>query len=113
MALTGESVVVSARTKTGEDRYGEPIFSWSSTTVDDVLVAPGPRTDLTDAARPDAYRVAWTLHFPKSFTGSLAGAKVAVRGGPALEVVGDPQPYTDANTPGRWNRPVELWGVEG
>jgi len=110
--ITGETVTVYTWAVTGEDGYNMPVVTETQATVGNVLVAPGPRSDL-GAERPDADRIAWTLHFPKTFTGSLAGARVSVRGGEPLEVVGDPQPYTDANTPGDWNRPVELLGVDG
>jgi len=111
--VIGETVTVSRREQTGEDRLGEPIYAWVTEPVDDVLVAPGPRTDLTDAERPDAFRVAWNLHFPKGYPATLKGARVSVRGGPFMNVVGDPQHYTLENTPGRWSMPVEVWQVEG
>lgn len=111
--IVGETVAVIRREQTGEDRFGEPIYEDVTESVDDVLVAPGPRADLTDAERPEGFRVAWNLHFPKGYPAELKGARISVRGGPALAVVGDPQHYTAENTPGRWSMPVEVWGVEG
>jgi len=116
--IVGETVVVERRQVTGEDRLGEPTYEWVSETVEDVLVAPGPRTDLmgarsSDAFRADGLRVEWNLHFPKGYPPTLKGARISVRGGPLMNVVGDPQHYTTANTPGRWSMPVEVWQVEG
>lgn len=111
--LTGETVIVSRRVEAGLDRFKEPVYQFVPTPVEDVLVAPGPRNDLPDGNRPDGVMVAWTCHFPKTFTGSLRGAMVKVRDDELRKVIGDPQPYTDANTPGRWNRPVELEGTDG
>jgi len=111
--VIGEQVIVSRRVQTGTDAFNQPIYDWQDETVDDVLVAPGPRADLSDAERPDGDRVAWNLHFPKPYAQGLRNAKVSVRGGEACEVVGDPQPYTLENTPTRWWLPVELWRADG
>ena len=111
--LTGEAVVVLRREQTGTDDFNEPIYEWTETPVEDVLTSPGPREDLPEATRPDGVQVAWTCHFPRDFTGSLRGARVKVRNDEPRNVVGDPQPYLDHLTPGRWNRPVELEGTDG
>lgn len=112
--IVGESVTVRRQTVTGTDPGGGPIYGAPTTEiVHDVLVAPGPREDVVDSNRPDGTRIAWTLHFPKPYATSLRGAEVSVRGGPFRRVVGDPQPYTLANTPTRWWMPVELEDVDG
>lgn len=112
--IRGETVVVERREEIGRDPGNNPIYSdWEAETVANVLVAPGPRGDVVDSNRPDGKRVRWTLHFPKSYPASLAGARVSVRGQVARPVVGDPQHFTEANTPGPWSMPVELEDVEG
>ena len=111
--MIGEQVVVTRRVQVGTDAFNQPIFDDQHETVDDVIVAPGPRADLTDAERPDADRVVWNLHFPKGYPATLAGARISVRGGVPLAVVGDPQHYTIENTPTRWSMPVEVWRVDG
>lgn len=111
--MIGETVVVERHVQSGADAHGNPIYSWVPETVDDVLVAPGPRADLSDAERPEGVRVVWNLHFPKGFPATLAGARITVRGGDPLSVIGDPQHYTEANTPTRWSMPVEVWRVDG
>lgn len=79
--------------------------------VPGVLVAPGTTSDL-DASRPEGIAVALTLHFPKTYTPPLNGCYVEVRG-ETYAVVGDPQPYTAENTPGSWNRAVEVTRTDG
>lgn len=111
--MIGEQVVVERRVETGRDAHNQPIYAFVSETVDDVLVAPGPRTDIPDTDRPEGTVVAWNLHFPKTFTGSLRGARVRVRGGAPCPVIGDPQPYTLENTPTRWHLPVEVARADG
>lgn len=107
-----ESVTVKVAGPSGEvDPFGAPITSTTSTVVSGVLVAPGPTSDL-DASRPEGVSVVYTLHFPRGFALALRGATVNVRG-TDYEVVGDPQPYTEANVPGPWTMPVEVRAVEG
>lgn len=112
--IVGEAVTVRRRPAVGTDPGGGPIYGTPvDETVTDVLVAPGPREDVVDSNRPDGTRIAWTLHFPKTYSSSLRGAEISVRGGAFRPVVGDPQPYTLANTPTRWWMPVELEDVDG
>lgn len=112
--ISGEQVIVERDVPTGQrDPFNAPITTVSRETVENVLVAPGPRADVSDSVRPHGTRITWSLHFPKPYAESLRGARVSVRGRPALDVVGDPQPYTAENTPGQWWMPVELAEVEG
>ena len=91
----------------GEPTYGEP----EREQISNVLVQPGSTADL-DATRPNGVEVSFTLHFPKTYTKPLKGCRIEVRGN-AYEVIGDPQSYTEANTPGGWNLPVEVKRVDG
>lgn len=112
--MLGETVAVLTRIETGKDSMGEPIYEWSSTNVENVLVKPGVGESLSDDLRPDGIRVKYTLAFPKTFTGSLRSARVALteRGmsaddyDSALVVVGDPG--ITKPCPTQWNRLVEV-----
>lgn len=110
--MRGENVTVITATPTGVDEFNNPTHTRTELTVTDVLVAPTTTNDLTGSTRPDGKTTTLTLHFPKTFTGRLAGALVRVRG-VEYRVVGNPVAYQTANTPTRWNRPVELEEVEG
>lgn len=112
--MNGETVTVEQRIATGTDRGGDTIYTWlTPEPVENVLVASGPRADKIESNRPDGKIIRWTLHFPKTYRQSLAGARISVRNQDPLNVVGDPQPLTEENTPGEWSRPVELEGTEG
>lgn len=111
--MKGETVIVEHEERVGTAPGNTPIYEWVAETVEDVLVAPGAREDVVDSNRPEGVRVAWTLHFPKTFNKSLRGARVSVRGEPACPVIGDPKPFTLANTPTRWHMPVEVEDVHG
>ena len=109
MAMKGISVIVRIPVGTGLDRFGNEQYAFTESTVDDVLVEPGANESL-EASRPEGVLVAYTLHFPKTFTGSLEGCEVELPAPWAgvYRVVGDPGRYMSANTPTRWNQPVEV-----
>ena len=111
--MKGEAVIVERRVKTGVDGLNNPIYEVASMVeVANVLVCPGSTSDVIGSMRPDGAEVTYTLHFPKTFSGSLRGCRISVRG-EWFSVIGDPQPYTTENTPGLYNRPVEVEAVYG
>lgn len=108
-------VTVLRPTVVGTDRLGAPIYGEPThDAVDGVLVTPGPTADL-DASRPDGVTVAYTLHFPKTYTDTLDGCSVELPPpwGGTYRVVGDPRPYMDENTPTPWHMPVEVERAHG
>ena len=111
--ISGETVTVERRVAAGTDPSNAPIYTWKSETVDDVLVGPGPRADVEESNRPHGVEVRFNLHFPKGYPATLRGARISVRGQAALDVIGDPQHYSEPNTPGRWSMPVEIGRVDG
>lgn len=109
--LKGEDVAVLTRS-VEYDEHMEEVETWESETVENVLVHPGSTSDVRGSVRPDGTRAAYTLGFPKDYTGSLRGCRIEVRGG-VYSVIGDPHPATPGNIPGRWNMNVEVEAVQG
>lgn len=112
--IKGVTVTVKTPVAGAADRFGNATYTYTSETVANVLVAPGATRDL-DAARPEGVTVAYTLHFPKSFTASLEGCIVTLPAPWAgdYRVIGDPKPYIDANTPTPWHLPAEVEAAHG
>lgn len=106
LSLIPTEPVTVVRPTVERDDLGEP-------TREEVrcVVCPGATSDM-DATRPEGVTVAYTLHFPKTYSGSLRGCSVEVRG-TRYDVVGDPQRTTDAATPGPWNLAVEVTRTDG
>jgi hypothetical protein len=96
------------------DRFGNAVYEYASQTVANVLVSPGATNDL-EASRPEGVTVAYTLHFPKTFNGSLEGCIVTLPAPWAgdYRVIGDPRSYIDANCPTPWHTPVEVERAHG
>lgn len=112
--IRGTSITVERPTEGAPDRFGNFTETWQSETVDDVLVVPGATLDM-EASRPEGVTVAYTLHFPKTYTGSLEGCDVVL---PApwsgrYRVIGDPREYMDENTPTRWHLQAEIEAAHG
>ncbi len=111
MGIKPEQVVVIRPAEAGRDLMNAPVYEWADEEPVAVVVAPGATDDL-GVSRPEGVSVALTLHFPKSYTASLRGCRVRVREA-VYSVVGDPQPYASENTPGLYNRPVEVEATHG
>jgi hypothetical protein len=111
--IRGETVTVIRPAVGGVDAFGDELTGWQpGVPVGNVLVAPAATDDLNGSLRRDGDRDALTLHFPKTFEGGLRGCRVIVRG-VTYRVVGDPQRYTTAMTPGAWDLPVTVERTEG
>lgn len=105
-------VVVLRPEMIGIDDFNAKVYEWIEEPDEiEIIATPGASTEL-DSSRPDGVVVSWTLHFPKTYTSSLKGCRVRVYG-IEYKVVGDPQPYMPENTPGVFNRPVEVEAIYG
>lgn len=81
MGSLSESVQVICYTTSGVDSLGNDVkVAGGPLTVGGVLVVPGAQAEPGGGNRPDGMDIAYTLYFPKSFTGSLDGCDVVVRG---------------------------------
>lgn len=110
-SLIPDEAVTVIRPTVERDDLGEPVGSSSSREPVRCVVCPGATSDM-DATRPEGVTVSYTLHFPKTYAGSLRGCSVEVRG-TRYDVVGDPQRTTEAATPGLWNMAVEVARADG
>ncbi len=110
--MKGEVVTVESRIRVGVDDLNSPVYEAHCSDVGNVLVVPGASSDVEGSIRPDGVKVSYTLHFPKTFSGSLRGCRVKVRG-EWFSVIGDPKPYTIENCPTEWCMPVEVGVVNG
>lgn len=111
MSLFAAETVTVISPSTDLDDLGEPISTTLTVTEVQVIVQPGS-TESLDETRPEGVSVEYTLHFPKTWTAPLRGCFCLVRGD-RFAVIGDPKPYTPANTPGGYNLTVEVTRTDG
>lgn len=107
MRIKGESITVIRPSVEYDELYELIECDPEREQVENVLIAPGRDTQDMDEKRQNGDKVWLTLHFPKTYTDGLRGCQIEVYG-QVYDVVGDPQPYMQSNTPGQWNRPVEV-----
>ncbi len=108
MAGFGERVAVLRREE-GTDVLGDPVGGWAVEYVDGVLVMPVREGDPSDPDRVNGSKSRYSLAFPKSYEGDVAGCKVALvdRGMDAedakraFDVEGEPGRTVPCPT--RWN----------
>lgn len=107
------AVTVSRPVESAEvDEMGEPIAAEpEKEQVDGVLFDPGSTSNVAQQMNMRGVIVSAEFHFPKTYTESLRGCSIAYAGH-TYKVIGDPQPYMDANVPGPWNRPVQVQEVD-
>lgn len=110
-SLIPDEEVAVIREAAALDDLGEPVGSEASREAVRCVVCPGSTSDL-GAERPNGVRIAYTLHFPKTYKGDLRGCSVEVRGD-VFGVVGDPMRTAEAATPGPWNMAVEVARADG
>ena len=111
----GVTVSVEHRISAQRDNFGnERVEYGAPVEVGNVLVCPGSPESM-DAARPEGVVIALTLHFPKTYTGNLRGARIALGGQweGTYHVVGEPLPLQDELTPTQWNRAVMVEAHDG
>lgn len=109
--LTGEGVTVLYPKEGALDEMGEPVITWESENVENVLFAPSSASDL-EVKRPDGTRESVIFHFPKTYKRNLRGCKIIYKG-ETFRVKGEPYPYMEENTPGAWNYAVSAEVVNG
>lgn len=112
----GVGVTVLSPTSSSTDPFGAPILGvLARTEVDNVLVDRPSDSDIEQTTRQFGVSCDLTLHFPKSCHMSLRGCSVAlpVPWDATYEVLGDPEPYDPALTPGEHDRPVHVRRVVG
>lgn len=112
--IKGVTVTVRRPSTSATDRFGNAVKTWTTETVNNVLVSPGATLDM-EAARPEGVTVDLSLHFPKTYSNSLEGCQVVLPTPWAgtYNVIGAPTPYIDANTPTKWHLPVEVAAAHG
>ena len=101
------TLTVKRPTVTGKDPYDQDIITYQDELISGVLIAPAQTDDNLGEIRPDGAKVIYTLHIPKTYTGSLDGCLVCI-GDETLKVIGKPRRLMQENTPTAWNMTVEV-----
>lgn len=110
--IKGVDVMVTSRSSTTTDDMGEPVFTYTTTTVGNVLWHEANTDEMDESNRMFGVTCDLSLDFPKTYTASLEGCTVTVNG-EDYRVLGDPKGFMPENCPTPWNRTVKAVRADG
>lgn len=110
MELKGITIQLKVKTKTGENSFGEPVFTDGWEDVADVLVGQPTTEDMPTNGEPDGRRVDYVMAIPKGDTHVWTDAEVKLPEPFAgtYRTVGFPVAGIDEMLPLRWNKKVKI-----
>lgn len=105
--LKGIDVILYEKTKTGEDRFHDPIYEERPVTVHNVLVGQPTAEEITTELQLTGRRIAYTLAIPKGDTHDWDNVRVAFFG-KTFRTCGGVVQGIEALIPLRWNKKVQV-----
>lgn len=104
--IQGMTVTLWTKTQTGTDDFNNPVYSWSSETVDNVLVGlPTPEEQINEMTLTGK-SIAYTLGIPKGDTHDWENQIVEFFGKKFM-TIGIPERGIEANIPLSWHLKVK------
>lgn len=110
--IQGIPVVLYERTYTEDDSFGNPIYTETAVTVDNVLVAPVSEQEVIDTLSLTGRKVIYKLGIPKGDTHDwTAGTRVSFFG-KSFRTIGDATQGIEALIPLSWHKIVRVERIE-
>lgn len=103
--MQGIQVILYNATQSGTNSFGEPIYTETAVTVDNVLVAPASASEILDAVNLYGRKAIYTLGIPKGDTHDWENRKVKFFD-EDWRVFGIPLEGIDDLVPTPWNKKV-------
>lgn len=100
------TVTLWNKTQTGVDGFGQPIYSWTSKTVDNVLVGHPTAEERINELTLTGRSIEYTLGIPKGNTDDWENQIVEFFGHKYL-TFGIPEQGIEANIPMSWHKKVK------
>lgn len=104
--IHGMTVTLWNKTQTGVDGFGQPIYSWTSKTVDNVLVGHPTAEERINELTLTGRSIEYTLGIPKGNTDNWENQIVEFFGHKYL-TFGIPEQGIEANIPMSWHKKVK------
>lgn len=104
--IQGMTVTLWNKTQTGSNAFGEPIYTWTSKDVEDVLVSSPSAQEVTDTLNLTGRKIEYLLGIPKGNEDDWENQIVEFFGHKFL-TFGIPERGIEANIPLRWNKKVK------
>ncbi len=103
--IHGMTVTLWNKTQTGENDFGEPIYSWVSKEVEDVLVSSPNSDEIADTLNLTGRKIEYVLGIPKGNEDEWENQIVEFFGHKFM-TIGIPEQGIEANIPLRWHKKV-------
>ena len=107
MLIKGTDVILYEKSKTGEDAFGNPIFTENAVTVSNVLIAPTSAEDVVTETQLYGKHSVYTLHIPKGDTHDWGNARIEFFN-KTWHSFGDEIEYQEELLPLAWNKKVKV-----
>ncbi len=104
--IEGMTVTLWNKTQTGSNDFGEPIYSWTSKQVEDVLVSSPSAQEVTDTLSLTGRKIEYILGIPKGNEDNWENQIVDFFGHRFM-TFGIPEQGIEANIPLRWHKKVK------
>ena len=104
--IEGMTVTLWNKTQTGTNGFGEPIYTWDSKDVEDVLVGSPSAQEVTDTLNLTGRKIEYILGIPKGNEDNWENQIVEFFGHRFL-TFGIPEQGIEANIPLRWHKKVK------
>lgn len=105
--IKGITVTLYAKTQTGEDDFGAPIYTETPITVDNVLVCPISTGANADTLDKDGARAEYELCIPKGDAHQWERCRVDFMG-KSWRTFGFAQEWLDYAVPLAWNKKIKV-----
>ena len=103
--IEGMTVTLWNKTQIGSNAFGEPIYSWTSKQVEDVLVSSPSAQEVTDTLSLTGRKIEYILGIPKGNEDNWENQIVEFFGHKFM-TFGIPEQGIEANIPLRWHKKV-------
>ena len=104
--IRGMTITLWIKTKTGTDGLGNPVYTWTSKTVDNVLVGQPTAEERTNELNMTGRMISYVLGIPKGNTDNWENQIVEFFGHKFI-TFGIPEQGIEANIPLSWHKKVK------
>lgn len=94
-------------TQNGYDDFNRPIYTTSSTTVDNVLIGEPSTEEVNEVLQIHGKQLRYVLAVPKGDTNDWTDKKVTFFGNP-FRTLGEPTQGIEDNIPLEWNKKIRV-----
>lgn len=105
--IQGMAVILYNRIQTGENAFGEPVYTETAETIEDVLIAPSTNEDIVNDMQLYGKKAEYRLAIPKGDTHEWED-RIVEFFGRKWRTFGFVEQGIEANVPTRWHKKIRV-----